>query len=518
MLWVGSVSIGNDNFDSRNDITRLNKLSNISLLQSSKTQNRGYSQDYNLGTDYKLNDKNIIIINANLSLNNSNNSTEANSKTSNSGSILQNISQKNISTNYDLQFVYEKQFAKEGQKLSILGRTNYADNANNYTNRRTIANEITTYLLNSPTKKQETTAQIDYAQSISKKITIETGTKAIFRNFDINNTRTYEETPNEKPVVAQLNFLQNIYSLYFSARYKLSNKFLIQSGLRVENTDNSAQNYSQNYTNAVPTISIGYRIKESSFKLGYSQRLSRPSINLINPFRIDADTNYVAIGNKNIQAEISHNADFTYSYFSDTWSFTSRIATNRVNGMIGKYNSVDTNGKMTVQSTNIGDRTQYSGDISLTYDGINKLSFFVFADFSYLFINNGNYTIQGSAGNITTSISYNPSEKLTFEAYISYILPRTIYQGINTNSYFSIISARYKFWQKRATCSFTMNNPLLISYNSTSELTDQTFSSIATSQTYTPWASIGFSFRFGQEKNQRKNTKTINNNDEKELK
>jgi ferric enterobactin receptor len=516
-LWVGSAGIGTDNYDNKDGITRLNKLSNTTLAQSSKTQNRSYDNNYSLGFDYRLNDKNTIVINTSASFGNTNTVTQANSKASNADNILQNISQKNISTNYDLQFVYEKQFVKAGQKLSILGRTNYADNANNYTNIRTIANNFTTYLLNNPTKRQETTAQIDYAQPISKKITIETGTKAIFRNFDINNTRTYAETPNEKPVVAQLNFLQNIYSLYVSARYKLNDKFLIQSGLRVENTDNSAQNYSQNYTNAVPTISVGYKLKDNSFKIGYSQRLSRPSINVINPFRIDVDTNYVSIGNKNIQPEIAHNFDFTYSRFSDKWRITSRLAANFINGMIGRYNTVDVNGKMTVQSANIGQQRQYSNNTTITYLGIKKVSVMMISNLSYLFIDNGNYATQGSIGNIATVINYNPTEKLSFEAYISYVLPRTIYQGIVTNSYFSTFSGSYRFWNKRANISTQIVNPLLITYNSTVELTDQNFNSVATSQTYTPWASIGFSLRFGQNKNQRKDTKTINNNDQKDL-
>jgi outer membrane receptor for ferrienterochelin and colicin len=516
-LWVGSASISTDNYDSRNDITRFNKLSNTTLAQSSKTQNRSYDNNYSLGFDYRLNDKNTIVINTSASFGNTNTATQANSKASNSDNILQNISQKNISTNYDLQFIYEKQFVKAGQKLSILGRTNYADNANNYTNIRTIANDFTTYLLNNPTKRQETTSQIDYVQPISKKITIETGTKAIFRNFDINNTRTYAETPNEKPVVAQLNFLQNIYSLYVSARYKLNDKFLIQSGLRVENTDNSAQNYSQNYTNAVPTISVGYKFKDNSFKLGYSQRLSRPSANVINPFRIDADTNYVSIGNKNIQPEIAHNFDFTYSRFSDKWRITSRLSANFINGMIGRYNTVDANGKMTIQAANIGQQRQYSNNTSVTYLGIKKVSVMMISNLSYLFIDNGNYATQGSIGNIATVINYNPTEKLSFEAYISYVLPRTIYQGIVTNSYFSTFSGGYRFWNKRANISTQIVNPLLITYNSTVELTDQNFNSVATSQTYTPWASIGFSLRFGQEKNNRKDTKIINNNDQKDL-
>jgi hypothetical protein len=517
ILWVGNAIVVVDNFDTRNDITRLNKLSNTTLLQSSKTQNRSYNHNYSLGFDYRLNDKNTIVINTSASFSNTNTATQANSKASNTDNILQNISQKNISTNYDLQFVYEKQFVKAGQKLSILGRTNYADNANNYTNIRTIANDFTTYLLDNPTKRRETTAQIDYVQPISKKITIETGTKAIFRDFDINNTRTYAETPNEKPVVAQLNFLQNIYSIYLSSRYQLNDKFLIRGGIRVENTDNTAQNYSQNYTNIVPNISIGYKLKDNSFKLGYSQRLSRPSINVINPFRIDADTNYVSIGNKNIQPEISHNLDFTYSRFADKWSITSRIAVNTVNGMIGRYNTVDINGKMTVQAANIGNRTQYSSNISLDYSGIKKLNFTLMADFAYLFIDNGNYITQGSVANVATIINYDPNENLSFEAYINYRLPETIYQGSITYSHYSTLVAKYKFWQKRASFSMQFTNPLLISYDTTTELTDTTFNSLNVSQTYTPWASIGFSLRFGQNKNQRKDTKTINNNDQKDL-
>ncbi len=517
ILWVGSASIGTDNFDSRNDITRLNKLSNTTLMQNSKTQNSSYEHNYSLGFDYKLNDKNTIVINTSASFGNTNTATQANSQTNNSVVIFQDILQKNNTVNYDLQGVYEKIFAKVRQKLTVMGRTNYADNANIYTNRRTLANDFTTYLLNNPTKRRETTAQIDYVQPISKKITIETGTKAIFRSFDINNTRTYAETPNEKPVVAQLNFLQNIYSFYLSTRYKLSDKFLIQSGLRIENTDNSAQEYSQNYTNIVPNISIGYKLKDNSFKVGYSQRLSRPSINIINPFRIDADTNYVSIGNKNIQPEISHNLDFTYSRFADKWSITSRVAANFINGLIGRYNNVDANGKMTVQAANIGQQKLYSSNITLSYSGIKKLNFMFISNFSYLFIDNGNYATQGSLGNIATVINYNPTEKLSFEVYISYVLPRTIYQGIITNSYFSHFSCGYRFWNKRANLSAQIVNPLLITYNSTAEISDQTFNSLAVSQTYTPWASVGFSLRFGQDKNQRKDTKTINNNDQKDL-
>ena len=99
-------------YDNRNNITRLNKLSNTTLVQSSKMQNRSYDHNYSLGFDYRLNDKNTIVINTSASFGNTNTATQANSKASNADNILQNISQKNSVATYNLQFVYEKQFAK----------------------------------------------------------------------------------------------------------------------------------------------------------------------------------------------------------------------------------------------------------------------------------------------------------------------------------------------------------------------------------------------------------------------
>lgn len=156
----------------------------------------------------------------------------------------------------------------------------------------------------------EQTFQVDYVHP-HKKINIEAGVKGILRvnksdfqysewaepamQFIIDPTRTNK-----------FHNTQNVFSAYNAYQYNLKT-WGFKAGFRVEETIidadfvSAASKLKRNYLNVVPSVNINKKFKnQSSLNLGFSQRIQRPGIFMLNPFLDTSNPSFYSKGNPDL--------------------------------------------------------------------------------------------------------------------------------------------------------------------------------------------------------------------------
>lgn len=152
--------------------------------------------------------------------------------------------------------------------------------------------------------------------------TLSFGGKFSFTKTDNNLTVLNNETGTQILDTDQSNIFQyKEYNeaLYVSLRKKLSEKWDLQLGLRMEATQtegyskNINQKNENNYVKLFPTVFVTYLPNDShSFSLNYSRRIVRPSFDYLNPFIIRSNPFFYTEGNPFLQPMIQDNIEVSY--------------------------------------------------------------------------------------------------------------------------------------------------------------------------------------------------------------
>jgi outer membrane receptor protein involved in Fe transport len=97
-------------------------------------------------------------------------------------------------------------------------------------------------------------------------------------------------------------------------------KFKVIAGLRVENTNvkgtqlTTNQINKRNYTQLFPSAVVAYDLNENSnLEINLSRRITRPSYNQLNPFKLYLDPTTMRAGNPDLNPQTTMNYELTYS-------------------------------------------------------------------------------------------------------------------------------------------------------------------------------------------------------------
>ena len=112
---------------------------------------------------------------------------------------------------------------------------------------------------------------------------------------------------------------ENINALYGNLSKKWD-KFKATAGLRVENTNvkgtqiTTNQVNKRNYTQLFPSAVLSYDVTEkSNLEINLSRRITRPSYNQLNPFKLYLDPTTMRAGNPDLNPQTTMNYELTYS-------------------------------------------------------------------------------------------------------------------------------------------------------------------------------------------------------------
>lgn len=170
------------------------------------------------------------------------------------------------------------------------------------------------------------TLQADYTLKLPKKSVLEAGAKYFYRGNDFKfDTYQYDSQSDSwkynEFFSSDLDYKENIYSLYVNYMGNLANEFSYKVGLRGElsnsNLDIKKENVqiSNNHQFLAPFLMLQKEFsKESSLAFTLSRRVTRPVYMQINPFVNMIDKSVYETGNRDLVPEEITLSELAYNY------------------------------------------------------------------------------------------------------------------------------------------------------------------------------------------------------------
>lgn len=384
-----------------------NKSINSDLLDSTKIESEGFNyrneQFYNLilGTDYYINDRNIITLSGNVAYEVEDQPASIVFKRFENGSIIsewernENTTAKNPKYQYDLQ--YKKEFKDSNEHIllfSALGQFFGKAQSSTFDN-RLISGTASYYPQQTRThfRQADYTFKLDYTHPFKKGYTLETGAQYVIN--DVGNDYEVQNNYNDVWVTNDSltnNFIykQKVLGIYTTGSYE-GKKWGLKLGIRAENTDlkteltTTNEKNPINYTNFFPSIHTSYKISRYiSLQAGYSRRIYRPRLWDLNPFFNITNNFNIRRGNPDLQPE-----------FTDSYELMSIYIFKKASLNIGAYYrytteviervSVFENNVNTTLPMNIGTNDLVGGELNFKYTPLKWLT--LNGDLNYNYFN-----------------------------------------------------------------------------------------------------------------------------------
>ena len=147
---------------------------------------------------------------------------------------------------------------------------------------------------------------------------INAGAKAAYthtRNRIAYDNSTVEQLQND-----YFQYKEQIYALYADYSRRMNQQFTFKLGLRMEHTRTEGISESENrtdkhsYTRLFPTAYFLYTPDEkNAISLSFSNRLSRPAHNTVNPFTMYQNSHLRAKGKEDLKPSYSYNTELSYT-------------------------------------------------------------------------------------------------------------------------------------------------------------------------------------------------------------
>lgn len=430
----------------------------------------------------------------------------------------------------DAAFNYQLGFKKDKNRLLTFSYRYYSFK-NNQFNSVAIFNPVAytqpNYQQDNTGGSAEQTVQIDYVYPL-KKVTIEAGFKAIFRDnssdfqfLTLNSSGAFVPDPLR---TNGFDNQQNVYGLYNTYQFTLG-KWGVKAGVRVEQTEIDAtfagttQNLNSSSLNFIPSISVNRKFKDmSSINLGFTSRIQRPGINQLNPFVDRSNPNFESSGNPDLKPTSGQSIELNYSRFKKV-SLNIGMRAMFINNMVMPQVVTDPVTNITRSSFgNTGGATLIGLNVNVNYPINNKLRANLGVMVSYGMvkgkINGVAIDNKGFMNRAFTSVSYRPTKTLQTTASMNYNGPNLSLQG-STNAFVgSSFSVSKDLFNNKVSFSIAANN-VFSKYRNAINLTNgPNFSQESYNQNYQRNFTTSINYRFGRLKeNIKKNKKGISNND-----
>ncbi|MCM1005000.1 MAG: TonB-dependent receptor [Prevotella sp.] len=240
----------------------------------------------------------------------------------------------------------------------------------------------------------EHTFQFDYTLPFAQKHTLETGAKYIMRR-NTGDTYRYNSEDGiawiyDEAMSVSMKQHQDVVAVYGAYTGKFA-AWTVKGGLRYEYTRLSSKfltpghtDFSQNLNDLVPNVMINYTMPDySSLRLSYQMRITRPSLEQLNPYHKETSTLNFTYGNPELVSQKANNVSLTYSNFSLPVQLNVSLGYNYTDRMILDYRYLGADGVM---------YTTYGN-----YGHCNRGTLFVYASYPI---------IQGMRLSVNTGVDY----------------------------------------------------------------------------------------------------------------
>ena len=448
--------------------------------------NNIYSGNYKYASaelSYEIDTLNLLTASGDFSYNldNQQNIDTLTLRNKNTGVINQQYSENNIGHNrsygYDAGLDYQLGFKRSKDQLLTISY-NYSYSPSNQSNNILLTNTINYPQPNfnqfNSSGSREHTIQVDYAQPLTKQLSLEAGGKGILTdNFSDFNTDTVTANGNyvlNSALANSFNYHQNVYSIYNSYQLKLD-KWVAKGGYRLERTTINADfastnsSFSTDYNNLIPSISIQRTFGKNTLNFGFTERIQRPQISQLNPYIDRSNPNFITTGNPRLNPELNHVFELNYSNYAKG-SVNIGLSYAFSNNSIQSVTSIDTALQRDISSTtyrNVGTNKNLGLNINTNYPITPKLQLSLNGQLSYVWLtgdyNEQSYKNSGFTGNVFTNLSYKFTDGYRIGINAGYFSGQVNLQGKSSSFVFNQAVLSKEFLNKKLVFSLVANNP-----------------------------------------------------------
>ncbi len=255
-----------------------------------------------------------------------------------------------------------------------------------------------------------------------------------------------------------LNFRVNKKKINFS----LGNSVGFNHFVQKNNTEDQRYNY--NFVNFFPRATFQYKIKPNeNLRVNYSGSSTAPSLEQLQPIRVNTDPLNIYIGNQDLRQSFRHNASASYNTYNplSQRSIWSNLSFSTTQNSFTQLSIIDS-GVRTTQTVNASGpyNINFYGDYGFAIKG-TKLRLGISPTFNTSqrveFVRNGK--LAETVKNTTTSTGYGMGISTSFnlEKKLSFYMNSTVTQNISKASVNA--AADIKYWQFEAWGEATLTLP-----------------------------------------------------------
>lgn len=469
-----------------------------------------------LGTDYYINDLNVITLSGNFAYEIEDQPSEYRFNIYNNDQLVQQYSRigateaNNPKYQYDLQ--YRKQFRNNEDHnllMSVTGHFFGKDQSSEFTNEVSLGNNINSGQRNNTDYYQaDYNFKLDYTNPITEEVTIELG--SLYEINDVGNDFSVYNLDNDEWILQpnltnNFKYNQKVLGVYGTASYE-GKKWGVKAGLRAENTDlttllvNTNDKNKYNYTNLFPSVHTSYKINERfSMQLGYSRRISRPRLWDLNPFFSIQNTYSIRKGNPDLLPEFADSYELTGIFIFDKFSFNSSIYHLYTTDIQERVSYFQDNVNI-VTPENIGTRRQTGVELNGKYTPAKWLT--INGDLNYgYFIREGSFNNQvfDFQGDQTTGkLSGKVKLPWDIETELSgnYRSRYKTVQGTSSGFIFADIGIRKKLWKGKGIVNLSVRD--IFASRIRENIVDQPDYYLYSFSRRGRFVALGFSYSFGK--------------------
>ena len=448
---------------------------------------------------------------------------------------VQTRDDRSLRSGYDWTTDYTRTFKKKGQELSLGVQVN-GDVSETEIDLVREGNDPSLFLdelTNNDGNNLEITTQIDYTHPFGKNIKLETGAKAIIRDIDSDYQYDLLDEIEQRYVRDEVrsnvfDYDQDVYAGYASVNANFGKKYSLIAGARYEHTSISGSfnqgigEFSNEYDNILPSVILSRKLKGfANIKLSFNQRIQRPSLFFLNPFRNEADRRNVSVGNPELEPEITDQYELGYTTVIKKATISASVYYRNTRDIIESILSIDPEGATITTYQNVGENDSWGTSI---FTSINVKDFWTLRGTINIFTYNATGVINGQnvsnqavlwTGNASSSFKFKKGYSVEIFGFIR--SPRQTLQGSQTSFSIFSIGAKKEIFDKKGSIGIQIVEPFAEFKRFDGDFSQEGVFNQTTVREFL-FRSYGasFSYRFGKLKSKRRKRSKIRNNDAKQ--
>lgn len=307
----------------------LDRTTNTTIRSEGEAFRNEYFYNITLGTDYHINERNVITLSGNMAFEDEDNPSRIDfSSSEGSDEPLSRWfrEERTLAVNpkwqYDLQ--YKREFKNNKDHTLLMSAQG------NYFGKEQSSTFLTTTLSGPSVNDDQLTAtkfqrvdhtlKLDYTRPLSEKATVEAG--AQYARNDVGNDFEVRDRIDDSYVVNSsltndFTFEQRVTAAYATGAFE-GKQAGLKLGVRMEHTDlftelvTTGQRNQRDFVDLFPSAHSSYKITEFfSLQAGYSRRIYRPGLWELNPFFNITNNFNIRTGNPDLLPEYSDSYELT---------------------------------------------------------------------------------------------------------------------------------------------------------------------------------------------------------------